>query len=27
MLCMAGAMAGIDRHELWDRIELTQRHE
>jgi paraquat-inducible protein A len=23
MLCMAGAVAGIDREELWDRLEVA----
>ncbi len=25
MLCMAGAVAGIDRQELWDRLEVAQK--
>lgn len=25
MLCLAGAVAGIDRNELWDRLEVAQR--
>ena len=25
MVCIAAALAGIDRRELWDRIEVAQR--
>jgi hypothetical protein len=24
MVCMAGAVAGIDREELWDRLEVAK---
>ncbi|MEO0016856.1 MAG: hypothetical protein RLZZ522_139 [Verrucomicrobiota bacterium] len=27
MVCMAAAVAGIDRNELWDRLEVAEEHE
>jgi paraquat-inducible protein A len=26
VLCMAAALGGVDRRELWDRLEIVQRH-